>query len=106
MQRDYIGLLENLVKRRLRVDRAGIDRQAGLLGREAAFGLRKAELMPNKIHQVGGVLAVMDCEGRIEADIQSIVAQQARADGVESPRPCQAIGHDGSPVAEHLGRDA
>ena len=73
-------LAQDFAERRLRVDRARIDREAGALGRKPAFGLRQAEFVAGEIHQVGGVLAVVDREGRIEPDLQRIVAQQPGAD--------------------------
>ena len=64
-------------------------RQVPLVGK-AALGLRQAELVPDEVHQVGGILAVVDGEGRIEADLPGIVAQQPRADAVEGARPRSA----------------
>ncbi len=77
----------------LGVDAARVDRQACPFGREAALGLREAEVVANQIHQVRGVLAVMDREGRIEPDLLGIVAQQPRADAVERSGPAQRVGH-------------
>ena len=32
--------------------------------------------MPDQVHQVGGILAVMDREDRVQADLAAIVAQK------------------------------
>ena len=58
-------------------------------------GLREAELVPDEVHQVGGILAVVDGEGRVEADLLGIFAQQPRADAVEGAGPGQRVRHDG-----------
>ena len=50
--------------------------------------------MPDQVHQVGGILAVVDGEGGIEPDLLGIFAQQPRADGVERAGPGQRVGHD------------
>ena len=76
-------------------------RQVPLVGK-AAFGLRQAELVPDEVHQVGGVFAVMDREGRVEPDLVGILAQQPRADAVERARPGQRVGHDAGALAQHL----
>lgn len=62
--------------------------------------------MAHEIHQVGRILAVMDGEGRIEADLQRIVAQQPRTDAVKGAGPGQRIGDDRGVTAEHLAGDA
>ena len=73
---------------------------------KAALGLREAQLMPDQVHQVGGVLAIVDREGGIEADLIGVFAQQPRADAVEGSGPGQRVGHDAGIVAHHLARDA
>ena len=97
---------EHLVERQFGIDGAGVDRKAGALGREPAFRLGEAELVPDEVHQVGAVLAVMDGEGGIEPDLLGIVAQQPRADAVKGAGPGQRIGHDAGIGAEHLRADA
>ena len=62
--------------------------------------------MPDQVDQVGGVLAVMDRERRIEADLLGVVAQQPGADAVEGAGPGQRVGHDAGVVAHDLARDA
>ena len=86
----------------LGVDAPRIDRKAGALGRKAAFRLREAKLVPDEVHQVGGVFAVMDGESRIEADLLGVFAQQPRADAMKGARPGQRVGHDAGIVAQHL----
>ena len=61
--------------------------------------------MPDQIHQVGGILAVVDREGGIEADLVGIFAQQPRADTMEGAGPGQRVGHDAGIVAHHLAGD-
>ena len=97
---------QNFAERRLRIDGARIDRKTGALGRKAGFGLRQSELVPDEVHQVGGILAVVDGEGGIEANLQRIVAQQPGADAVKRAGPAQRVGDDGSIAAQHLARDA
>ncbi|MDI4665050.1 hypothetical protein K9U40_12020, partial [Xanthobacter autotrophicus] len=42
--------------------------------------------MPREVHQIGRVLAIVDGELRIEADLAGIVPQDARADPVKGVR--------------------
>ena len=62
--------------------------------------------MPDQIHQVGGIVAIMDREGRIKADLIRIVAKQACADPVEGAGPLQRVGHDTGILAQHLAGDS
>ena len=62
--------------------------------------------MPDQVDQVGGIVAIMDGEGGIEANLIRIVAQQPRADAVEGAGPLQRVGHDAGLVAQHLSGDA
>ena len=52
----------------------------------------KPELVAHDGHQVRGILAVVDGEGRIEADALGVLAQQPRADAVEGAGPGQRVG--------------
>jgi hypothetical protein len=45
--------------------------------------------VPDQVHQVGGILAVMDGEGRLQSDLAGVFPQQPRADGVEGTGPAQ-----------------
>ncbi len=82
-----VALREHRGKRHPRVDHRRIDRQTGMLARKAPARLGKPEFVAQQIHEIGSVFAVMDGERRIEADARRVVAQEARADAVESPRP-------------------
>ncbi|MGY3074213.1 hypothetical protein ACVWZZ_000584 [Bradyrhizobium sp. LM6.10] len=63
--------------------------------------------MPDQVHQVGGILAVVDGEGRIDADSLGIFAQQPCADAVKRAGPGERVAHDrGIVLAEHFSRDA
>ena len=78
---------QHLVERRLRIDGARIDGEAGALGREALLGLGQPEIVANQIHEVGGILAVVDGEGALEPDGLRVFAQQPRADRVKRAGP-------------------
>ena len=97
---------EHLFQRQLRIDATRINRDAGTFGGEAALGFGEAELVPDQIHEVRGILAVVNRESRIEADLFGIVAQQARADAVKGAGPGQRVGHHSRIVADHLAGDA
>ena len=62
--------------------------------------------MPDEVHQVGRVLAVVDGEGGIESDRIGIFAQQPGADAVERPGPGQPIRDHPRVLPQHLGGDA
>ena len=62
--------------------------------------------MPDQVHEVGGVFAVVNCKGRIQADLFGVLAQQPGADAVVGAGPGQRVGHDPGVVAQHLARDA
>ena len=47
----------------------------------------------------------MDREGRIEADLVGVFAQQTRADAMEGAGPVQRIRRDAGIVADHLARN-
>ena len=97
---------QHLLDRTLRIDAARIDRKASALGRKPAFGLGESLLVPDQVHQVGGVLAIVDRELGIEADLVGVVAQQTRADAEEGAGPGQGICHDAGIVAHHLAGNA
>ena len=93
---------QHISDRLFRVHDPGIDGEAGALGREAAFHLGEAEIVPDQVHQVGAVLAVMDGETGIDANLLGIFAQQPSADAMEGAGPGQRVGHDAGPAAKHL----
>ena len=61
--------------------------------------------MADQVHQVGGILAIVDREGGLETDLVGIFAQQPRADAVEGAGPGQRVGHHAGIVAEDLAGD-
>src|SRR6202011_4015881 len=87
------------------VDASRIDGETSAFGRETVFRLREPSLVPHEIHQIGRVLAVMNGESRIEADLARMVAQEPGADPMEGPGP-KHIGHDTGAVADHPVRDS
>ncbi len=106
---------QHLVERQFRVDGAGINGEAGSLGREPARRLGEAKFMTGEVHQIGGIFPVMDREIRIEPDLLGVVAQDARANPVERAGPCERVGHGAGArshrlranafdAARHLGR--
>jgi len=96
------------------IDRARVDREAGLFLREPAPGGRKPELVPDHVHDVRGIAAIQHRERRVEAQVGGELPQQAIADCVERPRPGQRdelasvvtpahrLAHDGFDPAGHL----
>jgi hypothetical protein len=44
--------------------------------------------MPNQVHEVGGVFAVVNRKGRIQADLFGVFAQQPGADAVVALGRC------------------
>ena len=84
--------LDRLVHRLAGVDAAAVDVHAGALEREAAVVLGEAQLGAEHAHEVFGVAAVEDGEGRVEADGPPVQAQQAGGRGVEGAAPDLAGG--------------
>ena len=76
-----------------------------LVGKRLSI-LREAELVADEVHQVGGILAVMDREAGLQADLLGILAQQPGADRVEGAGPGQRVRHDAGLGAQHLRADA
>ena len=76
---------KQLIERRFGIDRARVDRKARALSGKSLLGLRKSEVVPDQVHEVGGILAVVDREGPVEADLLRVFAYQARADSVKGP---------------------
>ena len=98
--------LQHLGERGARIDHRRVDRQAGALLRKTLLRRRQPELVAHQVHQVGGVLAVVDAEAGIEPDAAGVVAQQARADGVEGARPRQLRARQAGAVGGGLREDA
>ncbi len=79
-------------------------RQVPLSGKRFSR-LGEAELVADEVHQVGGILAVVDGEVRLEPDLRGVFAQEPRADGVEGAGPAQGFRHRPRLCAEHGGAD-
>ena len=62
--------------------------------------------MPDQVHEVSGIFAVVNREGGIQSDLLGVLAQQPRADAVVGAGPGQRIRHDSGVVAQDLARDA
>jgi hypothetical protein len=80
---------QHLVERQLRVHRARIDREAGALGGKARLGLGEAEIVPDQIDEIRGILTVVDGESAIEPDLAGVFPEKPRADRVERAGPGQ-----------------
>src|SRR3546814_10121597 len=80
------------------LDAARVDGEAGGLGREPLLGAGEPELVAHQVQQVGGILAVVDAEAGIEADLLGVLAQDPRADRVEGAGPGEAAGQRRQPV--------
>ena len=62
--------------------------------------------MPNEIHQISGVFAIMNCESAAEADVERILAEKPRADGMKRSRPAERMDGGAGFGAERLRCDA
>jgi len=62
--------------------------------------------VPHQVHQVSGILAVVDGEFARKPNIERVFAHQPGADGVKGAGPGQRVGHDAGLVAECLRCDA
>lgn len=62
--------------------------------------------MADEVHQVRGILAVMDGELRIEAEFDGIFTQNSRSDAVERAGPGKGIGEDAGLISERLCANA
>ena len=58
-------------------------------------------MVPQKIQEIGGVLAVMDRKGRIKSNLIGIAAQQPGTDRMEGAGPAQCFGHTGGALSDH-----
>ncbi|SQH17216.1 Uncharacterised protein [Bordetella parapertussis] len=82
-------LAQHLGQRRLAVDHARINGQAGALEREAVVGGRQPQLVAHDAHQLLGVAAIVHGKGLRQADARRAIAQQPRAHAVERAGPRQ-----------------
>ncbi len=62
--------------------------------------------MPDQVHEVGGVFAVVNRKSEVEADLFGVLAQQPGADAVVGPGPSQCVCHDAGVVAQYFTGDA
>jgi hypothetical protein len=62
--------------------------------------------MPDQIHQIGGILAIMDRERRLESNLASIIAQEPRTDAVERSGPGECVRHDAGAIPHRLAGDS
>ena len=61
--------------------------------------------MPDHVHQIGRVLAVVDGEGGIKSDPVGIFAQEPGADTMERACPGQRVGDGPGAVTDDLPHD-
>ena len=83
-------LAQRAGERPLRVHLVRVDREAGVLAREAlrlALDLGVAELVAHEVHQVRRVAAVEHAEALVEADPRAVPADEAVGDGVKGAGP-------------------
>ncbi len=62
--------------------------------------------MPDEVHQIGAILAVMDGEGGVEADLSGVVAQETGADPMEGAGPAESLDHDARIPGHGLAEDS
>jgi|SRR5689334_25404129 len=62
--------------------------------------------MADEVHEVGGVFTVVNRECAIEADIERVLTQEPRPDGMKRSGPTQRIRHWPALWAQHLSDDA
>ena len=62
--------------------------------------------MTHEVHEVGGVLAVVDGEGGIEPDRGRMHPEDTRANGMEGPRPADRIAPAAARLTQRCGGDA
>ena len=95
--------LKHQAERLAGVHRPRVNGEAGGFQRKSLRLVRKPQMMPDKVHEIGGVLPVMDGEGGIKADRLRELPQETRADGVKGAGPA-----DGGAALAHAagGEDA
>ena len=79
--------LQHLVQRRLGVDTARVDVEAGRLLGKARAVVAQSERGALDVQEVFGVAAVEDGEVGLHADVAGVDAQQARRDSMEGAAP-------------------
>ena len=86
-------IAEHGIERLLGIDRPRVNRKAGAFGGELALRLRKSKLVADQIHQVSGILPVMDRKVGVEPNLASVFPQKPRSNAMERPRPGKSIAH-------------
>ena len=81
---------QDFFDREFGINATGIDREARPLCRKAIFCRRKAGLMPNQIHQIGGIFSIVDGKGGVDTDLVGVFAQQPSADTWNVPAQVSA----------------
>src|SRR5262249_12231773 len=84
---------EHVFQRKLGIDRARVDRKASALHRKAFLRLGETEVVANEIHQIGGILAIVNCEGSVQANGVGTLAEEARTNRVKPSRPDDRTRH-------------
>src|SRR6266545_6358213 len=62
--------------------------------------------MADEVHEVGGVFTVVNRERAIESDIERVLTQEPRPDGMKRSGPIQRIRHWRALWAQHLTENA
>jgi hypothetical protein len=91
--------------RRQEPDATGIDGEARSLGGKPVRRLGKSKVVPRQVHEISGIFAIMDCERRVEPDLNGVLAQELRPNAVERASPSQGIGHNTGLFAQCLPRN-
>src|SRR4029434_9688429 len=68
-------------------------RKAGALRRKALLRLGETEVVANEIHQIGGILAIVNCEGSVQPNGVGILAEEACTNRVKRSRPDDRSSH-------------
>ena len=76
---------KHFAERRFGIDGTRVDGETGSFHRKAFFSFRKAEIVADEVHEIGGVFPIMDGECRGEADIERVFTEEPRANRMERP---------------------
>src|SRR5260370_19625429 len=83
-------IAEHLVERLLGIDGPRVNRKAGAFGGESVLRLRKSKLVADQIHQVGGILPVMDRKAGVEPNLAGVLAEKPCSNAMERPAQVRA----------------
>ena len=61
--------------------------------------------MADKIHEIGGVSAIMNRKIAVESDVERVLAKKSRAHGMKCSRPAKRTGHGSGRRAKHSRGD-